>query len=102
MMKVLIVEDERDIADVVRDVIATDDRVVDCASSGVEGMDLLRRQQYDLVILDWMLPGISGVDICKTYRKQGGQAHVLMLTAKSEVDEKALALDVGADDYLCK
>src|SRR5437868_12840971 len=49
-----------------------------------------------------MVPGLSGVDVCKQYRARNGQAHVLMLTAKTTIDEKALAFEIGADDYLCK
>ncbi len=102
MADILIVEDEKDIADVVQDVIRQQGHAVDCASSGTEAMQLLTLRNYDLIVLDWMLPGLSGVDVCKNYRTLGGQGHVLMLTARTTVDEKALALDVGADDYLCK
>lgn len=102
MTTVLIVEDEHDIATVVRDVIVSDDTTVELASNGVDALRMLQQRSYDLIILDWMLPGIAGVDLCKAYRASGGQGHVLMLTARTSVDEKALALDVGADDYLCK
>ena len=102
MADILIVEDEDDIANVVQDVIVRQGHSVQRASSGTEAMQFLRVANYDLVILDWMLPGLAGVDVCKNYRRLGGQAHVLMLTARTTVDEKALALDVGADDYLCK
>jgi two-component system OmpR family response regulator len=57
---------------------------------------------YDLVILDWMLPGRSGTEICRDYRARGGSAPILMLTAKAEVDDRAEGLDSGADDYLTK
>jgi DNA-binding response OmpR family regulator len=99
---ILIVEDEKDIADVLVDVLGRQGHAVQWTPSGTEAMDLLRVRDYDLIILDWMLPGLSGVDVCKNYRRQGGQGHVLMLTARTSVDEKALALDVGADDYVCK
>jgi len=102
MAEILIVEDEKDIADVVADVIGRLGHAVRCCYSGKEALSLLRLHEYDLVILDWMLPELSGVDVCKSYRLLGGQGHVLMLTARTTVDEKALALDVGADDYMCK
>lgn len=101
-MDILVVEDEKDIADVVRDVISRQGHSVHWTASGTEAMNILRKRDFDLIILDWMLPGLSGVDVCKNYRLQGGQGHVLMLTARTAVDEKTLALDVGADDYLCK
>ncbi len=102
MADILIVEDEEDIANVVQDVIERLGHTVQHVSSGTDALHFLRSGNYDLVILDWMLPGLAGVDVCKNYRRLGGHAHVLMLTARTTVDEKALALDIGADDYLCK
>src|SRR4051812_22509824 len=102
MANVLIVEDEKDMADVLSDELTREHHQVDHAPSGTDAMNLLDLRKYELIILDWMVPGISGIDVCKQYRSRGGQAHVLMLTAKTTVDEKALALDIGADDYLCK
>src|SRR5438552_7617789 len=82
--------------------IAREGHYVDHAANGSDAMGLLSLRRYELIIVDWMVPGLSGIEVCKQYRARGGQAHVLMLTARTSVDEKALALDIGADDYLCK
>ncbi len=65
-------------------------------------MNTLQARDFDVIILDWMLPGMAGIDVCKNYRLQGGRGHVLMLTALTAVDEKSLALEAGVDDYRCK
>lgn len=62
----------------------------------------LRVNEYDLIILDWQLPGMTGVELCKNYRNRGGESPVMMLTARSSIDDREQGLDSGADDYLCK
>lgn len=102
MAKILLVEDEEDISDLITAWLKNDHHVVETAATGETAKDLLRVYTYDLLILDWMLPGISGVDVCKHFRDGGGITPVLMLTAKKHVDEKSAGLDAGADDYLTK
>lgn len=102
MAKILIVEDEIDLAAPVRDSLAREHHLVEIVDRGPEALEHLRLYKYDLIILDWMLPGMSGLDICQAFRATGGTTPVLMLTARAEVDDKELGLDSGADDYLTK
>ncbi|MBS1955830.1 MAG: response regulator transcription factor [Cyanobacteria bacterium SZAS-4] len=102
MAKILIVEDDRDLAHVLSVTLSSKGHAVQTAGGGSEAIDFLRSFKYDLVILDWMMPEVTGLDVLKAYRSRDGKAPVLMLTAKAEVADKALGLDMGADDYLTK
>lgn len=102
MAKILLVEDEPDFSELIAGWLKNDHYLIESVENGEDAMDRLRFYKYDLVILDWMLPGISGVDVCKRYRSSGGTTPILMLTAKRHVDEKEAGLDAGADDYLTK
>lgn len=102
MSKILLVEDEPDLANQVRDWLLRDRHIIEIIDNGQTAINQLRLSEYDVIILDWQLPGLSGLEVCKKYRNSGGKAPVLMLTAKSSVDEKETGLDAGADDYLCK
>lgn len=102
MAKILLVEDEPDIADLITAWLKSDHHVVDCVNSGEDAISLLTIYQFDVIILDWMLPGVSGVEVCRKFRNRGGITPILMLTAKKHVDEKEAGLDAGADDYLTK
>ncbi len=102
MAKILIVEDDRQLCDLIVDWLTGEGHVPEVVHKGAEGLERLRFYKYDLVILDWELPGLSGVEICREYRMIGGQAPVIMLTGKREVEEKEAGLDSGADDYLTK
>jgi DNA-binding response OmpR family regulator len=75
---------------------------VDLAGTGEAGWTMLRHYKYDLIILDWNLPLMSGVELCKQYRGTGGKTPVIMLTAKTQIQDKEQGLDSGADDYLTK
>lgn len=79
-----------------------DHYVVERVDSAKDALFNLRVHDYDLVILDWMLPDQTGLDVCRTYRNSGGKVPILMLTAKGEPHDKVSALDTGADDYLVK
>lgn len=102
MAKILIVEDEIDLATPIAQYLGEENHLVEICSNGQDALERLRVYQYDLLILDWMLPGVSGVDICRKFRSQGGDTPILMLTARSEIEEKETGLDAGADDYLTK
>lgn len=102
MAKILIVDDDEDLAQVLSHLLVMDMHTVDVARDGAEGLSLLQLSQYDVVILDWNLPKMDGVQVCREYRSRGGNARVLMLTGRSDVTDKVKGLDFGADDYLIK
>jgi DNA-binding response OmpR family regulator len=102
MVKILLVEDNEDISNTVRTYLTFEHYTVETMADGVEARSLLKSFAYDLIILDWQLPGMSGVEICKEYRSQKGKTPVLMLTGKSSITDKLEGLDSGADDYLTK
>lgn len=102
MAKILLVEDEVDLAESVRDWLSEDFHVVEIAFDGESALAALQRSEYDVILLDWMLPGVTGMELCRKYRAAGGQGAVLMLTAKKSLFAKESALTEGADDYLTK
>jgi DNA-binding response OmpR family regulator len=101
-MHILIVEDEQRLARLVARVLGEERHVVDIANDGDTGMDLALRGTYDLLILDLMLPGRSGLDICKQVRARKLQPAILMLTARGAIEDRVAGLRIGADDYLVK
>jgi DNA-binding response OmpR family regulator len=101
-MHVLVVEDERRLATLLRRVLTEERHVVDIANDGVEGLDLAESGTYDLVILDVMLPKLDGVEVCRQMRASPVETPVLMLTARGSVEDRVAGLKAGADDYLVK
>lgn len=102
MAKILLVEDDAEVLDAVADTLEAQQHTVERVIDGNEGADRLKFYSYDLVILDWGLPGKTGVEICREYRGRGGTVPILMLTGRKEFDERVQGLDSGADDYLSK
>ena len=102
MSKILLVEDEADLSGPISDTLTREKHVVQVVANGDEALECLRLYQYDLIILDWMLPGASGLDICRKYRSNKGTTPILMLTARASLEDKEAGLDCGADDYLTK
>jgi DNA-binding response OmpR family regulator len=102
MAKILIVDDEPELVQVLSDILSIDHHLIEVATDGIEALSFMRGAKYELVILDVMLPGLDGFEVCQTYRSIGGEAAILMLTARSSVDDRALGLDLGADDYVSK
>jgi len=101
-MRALVVEDEQKIAAFIKRGLEENAYVVDVAYDGEEGYEWARTQEYDVIILDLMLPKLDGIQLCKKVRQEGQQAAILMLTAKDTVDDRVIGLDAGADDYLVK
>jgi two-component system OmpR family response regulator len=101
-VRVLVVEDHHRMADLIRRGLEEDGYVADLASSGEDGLWMATEQPYDAIVLDIMLPGIDGFDVCRSLRAAGCWAPVLMLTAKDAVEDRVRGLDSGADDYLTK
>ena len=102
MPQILFVEDDKDLSAVVNEWLTADGYTVEVAHDGLTGWEFLRQYNYDVVILDWNLPGLSGPEMCNRYRAGGGLAPVIMLTAKSQITEKMEGFDSGVDDYLTK
>jgi two-component system OmpR family response regulator len=101
-MRVLVVEDEIKMAGLVRRGLVEDGLAVDVASSGEDALIRATATQYDAIVLDVMLPGISGFDTCRQLRERGTWSPVLMLTARDTIEDRIAGLDGGADDYLTK
>ena len=101
-MRVLVVEDESRMADVIRRSLAKEGLAADVAGRGEDALGMVAVVDYDAIVLDVMLPGISGFETCRTMRDRGVWAPVLMLTAREAVEDRIVGLDSGADDYLVK
>ena len=101
-MKVLYVEDEKFLAEAVIHLLKKEKIMVDWARDGEEGLELALKPNYDVIVLDIMLPKMSGLDILKTIRSRGVKTPVIMLSALNEVEDKIRGLEFGADDYLAK
>lgn len=101
-MRILLVEDEEYMEQAVAQVLGKNNYTVDLAHDGEYGLDCALSGIYDIIILDIMLPGHSGLEILKTLRQERIAVPVLLLTAKSETEDKVIGLDLGADDYLTK
>ncbi len=99
--RILIIEDDDQILKILRRSLVYEGYQVDTAADGEEGLNLLRDNKPALVILDWMLPGMDGLEVCRRIRELGNQP-VLMLTAKDTLEDRVQGLDAGADDYLVK
>ena len=99
---VLIVEDDPHTADIVRLYLRRDGYKVLTATDGNEGLRLAQESQPDLVVLDLMLPGVDGIEICKTLKGEGSDVPIIMLTARVEEEDRLAGLDLGADDYVAK
>ena len=100
--RVLVIEDNRDIAELVSLHLRDNGTEVDVEQSGTTGLAQARSRPYDLIILDLMLPGLDGLEICRRLREQRAYTPILMLTAKSSELDRVVGLEMGADDYLTK
>ena len=101
-MRILVVEDEPGLADVIQKRLLLERYSVDACGNGLAAMDYLRCAEYDAVVLDIMLPGISGLEVLKSLRDRGDRTPVLLLTARDSIGDRVQGLNLGADDYLVK
>ncbi|MDF5732298.1 MAG: response regulator transcription factor [Rhizonema sp. PD38] len=101
-MRILVVDDQVELIDPLSRVLTREGYNVDAAYEGTSGSQLAQDGSYDLLILDWMLPGKTGLEICQELRRHGKSTPVLFLTAKDTLDDRVEGLDAGADDYLVK
>lgn len=101
-MRILIVEDELHLSEALTQILKKQNYSVDAVNDGISGLDNALSDIYDLILLDIMLPGIDGITLLKTIRKEGISTPVILLTARGEISDKVIGLDSGADDYLAK
>jgi DNA-binding response OmpR family regulator len=101
-MRILVVEDEHKIAASIQKGLEQESYAVDIAYDGTKGFDFASTEEYDLIILDRMLPEMDGIEICKKLRNAKNHVPILMLTAKGQLQDRVEGLDAGADDYLVK
>lgn len=101
-MRLLIVEDEPGIAAFLKQGLEEESFAVDVAEEGKKGLQLALSGEYDLLLLDWMLPGLSGIEVCRQFRKEFHETPIIFLTAKDTLDETIFGLQTGANDYIKK
>ncbi len=101
-MRILVVEDEPGISGFIKQGLEEESYAVDVADNGKKGLDLALSGNYDLLLLDWMLPGLNGIDICRQFRKEDKDTPIIFLTAKDTTDETVFGLQAGANDYIKK
>jgi DNA-binding response OmpR family regulator len=101
-MNILLIEDNRDLATNLFDYFEARGHTMDLAADGISGLHFAATNQYDVLLLDVMLPGMDGLTLCKRLREAGKQIPILMLTARDSLDDKIAGLEAGADDYVIK
>lgn len=101
-MRLLVVEDEERIARFLKQGLEEESYAVDVATDGPSALDWVAGATYDLILLDVMLPGLTGFEVCRLLRERGHLTPILMLTARDDIDDRVTGLDAGADDYLPK
>ncbi len=102
MAKILLVEDDKDLLGMVRTMLQAEHHTVEALTDGSDAAQHLRIYPYDIIVLDWELPGASGIEILRQFRSGGGKTPIIMLTGRDKIDDKELGLEIGADDYLTK
>ncbi len=102
MAKILIVDDDQQLVEMIKLWFRKENHVVESADNGFEALNLMRSFGFDVIVLDWELPGLQGPDIAKKYRDEGFATPILMLTARKAIEEKERGFNCGADDYLTK
>lgn len=102
MAKILLAEDDLALASTIKDWLEFEKNTVEAVKDGASALDNLLALEYDVAILDWNLPNMTGVEVCQQYRAKGGAIPIILLTGKNSVKEKEEGLDAGADDYLTK
>jgi DNA-binding response OmpR family regulator len=101
-MRILLVEDEKGVANFIKKGLEEEHYTIDHALDAEEGLSFISINEYDMIILDIMLPNMSGIELCREVRKKGIQSPIMMLTARDTIDDKVAGLDSGADDYMTK
>jgi len=102
MAKVLLIDDDVNLAELLKPALESEGWTVELAFNGSDGLQLMQNFRYDIVLLDWQMPGMSGIEVLDRYRAEGGDMAVIFLTGRREIEHKESGLDSGADDYLTK
>ncbi len=102
MAKILVVDDDVELCSLIEDYLVSQNHSVDVMHDGEGAIESLRMNTYDVIILDWEMPKLTGIEVCKKYRSMKGETPVIMLTGKKMLDDKISGLDAGADDYVTK
>jgi DNA-binding response OmpR family regulator len=102
MTKILLVDDDQRLTRALDDWLTAEEHQVEILADGQAGLERALHNDFDVLILDWNVPSLAGVDVCKQYKDSGGNAKVIMLTGKSTIQDRVTGLDAGADDYLTK
>lgn len=100
--QILVVEDELAIANVVKTELDYEGYEVSIANDGLAGLTSARKSEFDLILLDWMMPGLTGIEICRRLRQTANEVPIIFLTAQAEISDRVYGLDAGATDYLTK
>lgn len=101
-MRILLAEDDKRLSKMIAFLLKKENYIVDCVYDGQEAIDYVKLSDYDIIILDWMMPKKDGIEVCRILRAQNNQTAILMLTARDALDDRIEGLDSGADDYLAK
>lgn len=101
-MRILFAEDDKRLSKMIDFLLKKENYIVDCVYNGQDAIDYANLSDYDIIILDWMMPLKSGIEVCRYLRAQNNQTAILMLTARDSLEDKIDGLDSGADDYLAK
>jgi DNA-binding response OmpR family regulator len=102
MTKILIVDDDLQFGESLKDSLCEQSLAVEVATTGEDALQLLSTFEYDIILLDWNLPGLNGPSVCQQYREANGLSYIIFLTSESDISKKEHALDAGGDDYLVK
>jgi DNA-binding response OmpR family regulator len=102
MAKILLVDDDTELLASVNQWLSMEDHTVESCTSGTNALELLDFSAFDVIVLDWTMPGLSGLDVCRAIRARGVETPILFLTGRSEIDDISFGLDSGADDYMTK
>ena len=101
-MRALVVEDETGIANFLKDGLREESFAVDVSPDGKNGLEMALANEYDVILLDWMIPGLSGIEVCRQIRKQNTSVPIIFLTAKDTIQDTVFGLEAGANDYIKK
>lgn len=101
-MRILLVEDEQGIANFLQEGLKEEGYTVDVAVNGSDGLQAIHSNEYDLLLIDWMLPGVSGIDLCRHFRKHDTTTPIILLSARDSTDDVVFGLDSGVNDYVRK